>query len=81
MILYFDTYISNNPLYVNHKAQEINKLIRPNDTIFREEDKIKIFCYTIESFKEDDFDKIIINVEFENIEDQLFFNSRNIRLL
>ena len=78
MILYFDTYISNNPLYINHKAVEINKLVRPKGTIFEEVDKIKIFCYTVDSFIEDDFDKIIINVEFENVNDQLFFNHVNL---
>ena len=74
MILYFDTLITDSPLFPNKKVDDLMKLIRPANSIYKNQTKAKIFQYTLESFLDLKFDKISVNVEFENHQDQISFN-------
>jgi hypothetical protein len=73
MILYFDTFVTDSPLFSNKKMDDLMQIIRPENSSYRNTTKTEIFRYTLESFLDLNFDKISINVEFENEIDRVSF--------
>ena len=71
MILYFDVYITDNPLTVD-TVKSIKK-IRNNDSIYKMPRKLDITKYSLASYKIFPWSKVIIKIDAEKLEDKQEF--------
>jgi len=73
MILVFDTFLSEKPLYPDYRLEKLLSNVRDNSYTYRHQPKDLIFLYTILSLKNYPWKKIYINFDCEKI-----FNSEKI---
>ena len=73
MILVFDTFLAEKPLYPNPKIEKLLNDVRDNSYTYRSQTKDLIFLYTIFSLKNYPWEKIFINFNSEDnfINDQI----------
>lgn len=65
MILVFDTFLSEKPLYPDYRLEKLLSNVRDNSYTYRHQPKDLIFLYTILSLKNYPWKKIYINFDCE----------------